>query len=54
MKSHTGATITIGKGSIYLCSNAQKINAKSSIESELVVVVDVMSMVLWTMYFLMD
>ena len=46
MISYTRATITLEKGSINSFSNAQKINTKSSTESELVVVDDVVSMVL--------
>ena len=53
MKSHTRATMSLGKGPIHLCSNAQKINTKSSTESALVAADDVIPMVLSTMYFLM-
>jgi hypothetical protein len=52
MKSHTGATASMGKGAVYSTSTRQKINAKSSTEAELVAVTDVMPMVLWTRYFL--
>jgi len=48
MKSHTGATMLLGKGSIYSTSTRQKLNTKSSTEAELVGVDDVMPMVLWT------
>ena len=52
MRSHTGATMAMGKGSLYLTSTRQKINTKSSTEAELVGVDDVMPMILWTKYFL--
>jgi hypothetical protein len=52
MKSHTGATVSMGKGSAYATSKKQKLNTKSSTEAELVGVDDVMSQVLWTRYFL--
>jgi hypothetical protein len=52
MKSHTGATMSLGKGSIYSASKRQKLNTKSSTEAELVGVDDVMAQVLWTRYFL--
>ena len=53
MKSRNGATMALGKGYVYPCSNAQKINKKSSTEIELVTVDDVIPMVLWTRCFLM-
>lgn len=52
MKSHTGATASLGKGAVYSTSIRQKLNTKSSTEAELVAVDDVMPMVLWTWYFL--
>jgi hypothetical protein len=52
MKSHTRATISMGKGSIYSKSTRQRLNTKSSTEAELVDVDDVMPQVLWTKYFL--
>ena len=52
MKSHTGATMTLGKGMTYSTSTRQKLNTKSSTEGELVVVNDVLPQVLWTRYFL--
>eukprot|EP00978_Attheya_sp_CCMP212_P010085 scaffold24237_cov33-Attheya_sp.AAC.1 len=35
-KSHTGRTFSLGKGSVYSASTKQKLNTKSSTESELV------------------
>jgi hypothetical protein len=52
MKSHTGATMSMGKGSIYSKSTRQRLNTKSSTEAELVGVDDLMPQVLWTKYFL--
>lgn len=53
MKSHTGATMSIGeKGSQCTTFTRQKLNAKSSTEAELVGVSDMMPMVLWTRHFL--
>jgi hypothetical protein len=52
MKSHTGGTLSLGKGSVYSASTRQKLNTKSSTEAELVGVDDVMPLILWTRYFL--
>jgi hypothetical protein len=51
-KSHTGGTMSLGKGAIYSASVRQKLNTKSSTEAELVGVDDMMSMILWTRQFL--
>ena len=52
MKSHTGAVMTMGTGAAKSQSNKQKLNTKSSTESEFVGVDDVISQVIWTRYFL--
>jgi hypothetical protein len=52
MKSHTGGSTTLGKGMGYNVSSKQKLNSRSSTESELIGVNDVMPQVLWTRYFL--
>jgi hypothetical protein len=52
MRSHTGGTMSLGKGSVYSTLTRQKLNTKSSTEAELVGVDDVMPLVLWTRYFL--
>jgi hypothetical protein len=52
MRSHTGGTMSLGKGSVFSGSTRQKLNTKSSTEAELVAVDDVMPLVLWTRYFL--
>ena len=54
MKSHTGATMSLGKGSVYSTSIRQKLNTTSSTEAELVGVSNVMPMIMWTMYFLQE
>ena len=46
MKSHSGMTMTMGKGAITLLSRKQKLNTRSSTEAELVAVDDCMSQVL--------
>jgi hypothetical protein len=52
MKSHTGAIMSLGKGTQYAPSKWQKMNTQSSTEAELVAVDDVMAQVMWTRYFL--
>jgi hypothetical protein len=48
MRSHTGGTMSLGKGSLYSSSTRQKLNTKSSNKAELVGVDNVMPLVLWT------
>jgi hypothetical protein len=52
MKSHTGGALSLGTGVIYGTSKGQKLNVKSSTEAEIVGTDDVMSQILWTLYFL--
>jgi len=52
MRSHTGATMSMGQGSIFSSSKKQKINTRSSTEAELVAVDDMMTQVLWSKLFL--
>ena len=52
LRSHTGATVSMGQGSIFSLSTKQKINTRSSTEAELVGVNDFMGLVLWTRLFL--
>jgi hypothetical protein len=52
MKGHTGVVMTMGKGAAYSSSSKQKINTRSSTETELVGVNNVLGQVLWTQYFL--
>jgi hypothetical protein len=53
MRSHTGASMTLGCGMIYSKSVKQKLNTKSSTEAEVVAVGDLGSMIFWTRLFLM-
>ena len=51
-RSHTGATMSLGLGTICSISTKQKINTRSSTEAELVSVDDVVSKILWTKLFI--
>ena len=51
MRSHTGAPMTLGKGSPFSMSSKQKINTRSSTEAELVGVNDAMALIIWTRLF---
>ena len=51
-RSHTGATMTLGKGCPINISTKQKLNTTSSTVAELVGVSDAMSIILWTRLFL--
>ena len=50
--SNTSGVMSLGKGAIYSMSTRQKLNTKSSTESELIGVDDVMPLVLWTRQFM--
>ena len=52
MRSHTGSVVTMGKGPLYAKSSSQKINTKSSTESELVGLSDSIGQVIWARNFL--
>jgi hypothetical protein len=52
MKSHTGGTMTLGKGSVYSTSTKQKLVTRSSTEAEVVGVHDILPQIMWTAYFL--
>ena len=54
MRGHTGGGLTMGRGFPIVSSTKQKINTRSSTESELVAVDDMMSSILWTRYFLKE
>jgi hypothetical protein len=51
-KGHTGSAMTLGKGSMMSMSNKQKLNTKSSTETELVAADEVLDQALWTKNFL--
>ena len=52
MRGHTGGGLTMGRGFPMVMSTKQKLNTRSSTESELVGVDDMMPLILWTRYFL--
>jgi hypothetical protein len=52
MRSQTGATSSLGKGCLMSTATKQKLNTRSSTETEIVAVDDTMPQVLWTNYFL--
>ena len=52
LRSHTGATMSMGKGCPISISTKQKINTRSSTEAEIVGVNDALYMVLWVRHFL--
>ena len=54
MRGHRGATMSLGNGSVFSGSWKQKLVTRSSTESEVVGVFDVLPQVLWTKKFLED
>ena len=52
MKSQTRGALTLGKGTVYATSLHQKINTRSSMETEVVAVYDMLLQVMWMMHFL--
>ena len=54
MKSHTGATISYGRGVIGTKSSKQKLNTKSSTEAELVGASDYLLYCIWYLHFLKE
>jgi hypothetical protein len=52
MRGHTGGGLTMGIGYPIVSSTKQKLNTRSSTESKLVGVDDMMPSILWTRYFL--
>ncbi len=53
-KSHTGGSMTVGRGAALVKSSKQKINSKSSTEAEIIAVDDVLPQLLWTRLFLQE
>ncbi len=54
MRGHTGGCLTMGRRFPISVSIKQKLNTKSSTESELVGVDDMMPIIIWTRYFLLE
>lgn len=52
MQSHTGGSLSLGKGSVYSMSWKQHINTKSLMEAELVGIDNGMPIVIWTRNFI--
>ena len=52
MKSHSGAMMSMGQGAAISGSKKQKLNTKTSMESELVGMDDYMTMIIWVEYLL--
>jgi hypothetical protein len=53
MRSQTGATLSLGIGSLYSMSRKQKLNTTSSTEAEIVGVHDAMSQIIWFRHFIL-
>ena len=51
-KSHTGGMMTFGSGAVQSISRKQKLNTRSSTESELVAADDAATLIMWTQLFL--
>jgi hypothetical protein len=54
MKSHTGMTVSLGRGPVFVRSSKQRIVTKSSTEAELVGCSDSVSQAIWTRDFLIE
>jgi len=54
MRGHTGGGLTLGRGFPISVSTKQKLNTRSSTESELVGVNDMMPIIYWTRYVLLS
>ena len=54
MRSHTGGFMTMGTGGAYVQSSKKNLNTKSSTDSKLVGVDDVLTQIIWTRYFLKE
>jgi hypothetical protein len=54
MWGHTGGGLTMGRGFPFAVSTKQKLNTRSSTESELVGINDMMPIIIWTCYFLLS
>ena len=54
MRGHTGGINSMGKGTVIHGCSKQKINTKSSTESEIVGVSDFLTYTMWALYFLKE
>ena len=54
MRGYTGGIISMGKGAVIHGCSKQKINTKSSTESEIVGVSDFLPYTMWASYFLKE
>ena len=54
MRSHTGASLSLGHGTLLSMSCKQKLVTKSSTEAKLVGVDNVMTFIMWAKYFFQD
>jgi hypothetical protein len=54
MRGHTSGGLSMGRGFPIVTSTKQKLNTRSSTESELVSVDDMMPAICWTRYFLLE
>jgi hypothetical protein len=52
MACHTGGMASLGQGALMPTYTRQKLNTRSSIETELVAADDMMPQIMWTNYFL--
>jgi hypothetical protein len=52
MRGHTGGMASLGKGALMSTSTRQKLNTRSSTETELVGADDMMPQIMWTNYFM--
>ena len=53
-RSHNGGFMTIVTSGAYFQTSNQKLNTKSSTKAELVGVDDILTQVIWTLYFMKD
>ena len=51
-KSHTGGCLSMGRGALMPTSSKQKLNMRSSMEAEIMVMDDIIGQALWTTNFL--
>ena len=54
MKGHTRGTLSMGKGSVYSTSVKQKLIARSSMESKVIGMDNVLPQAIWTSHFLKE